>query len=409
VRDAIARTFLVDPDERSWQPAKFWIVVALASVSAAAWVALQPGRLADLHLVRTWLSYAQSHAADPYAHFEGQLDYPPIAFLVLRPLIWIPESQLALWFLPLSVVFGALAAWALVGAIADRVGHQLPASTRVALVAMTLSASAMRGAIWSGQTVELAVLFGALALLWSRRRPWAAGVMLALCSFKPHLATGFGLAILLIDGIGVVAIALAVVISASFLFAAAVDQPLTTILSSYARNLLLMYEGPTPITGMLSIRWVFDDIVRSHDRGSIIYLVVAPSALLLIAVAARRAADAAGRAQVLAAALIWPLLFLPSQLYNSVLAAPAIWLLMWPEGGLNLRHSTRISAIAALVMLGVLDVPRLLRFSGEWLDMYWLFYGSYYLNPLWLGGLFALMLYAALRHSRRREGLDSAA
>jgi hypothetical protein len=398
----MARTFMVHPDRRSWAPAAVWAGFAIASVSAAVWVALRPGHLQDLHLVRVWLAYIQHHSADPYAYFAGELDYPPIAFLVLWPLGWIPDAQLTAWFLPFGIGISILASWAFVGAVADRVGVRLTAAQRVALVSLTLSSSSVRGAIWLGQTVSLAVLFGALALLWSRRRPFAAALMLAACSFKPHIAFGFGLAILLIDGPDVIVIALAMVLSASLIVAAALNEWLLTIFASYARNLLTMYNGPDRITGMLSVRWVLDEVTGNYGLGTALYAALAVASLVLIGAAARRARDAAGRAQVIAAALLWPVLFLPSQLYNGVLAGPAIWLLMWAEGGSGIRLYRRLALVASFVLVGVVDVARLLRFLGEWLDdAYWLFKGSYYLNPIRFLLLFCLMLFIAFRRTRR--------
>jgi hypothetical protein len=370
-------------------------------LSAAVWVALQPHRLDDLHLVRTWLAYVWQHSADPYAHFALELDYPPVALLLLAPLGWIPAATLSAWFLPLSILVTAAAAWVLVGAVAERVYIELTAPQRVAMVAMIMSGSSVRGAIWRGQTVALAVLFGALALSWSQRRPWAAALMLALCSFKPHLAVGFGLAIILVDGIGVVLTALVIVTAATWVFAAAVNQPVLAIVASYARNLLTMYNGPDRVTGMLSVRWVLDEIVGRYDVSTLLYGVAACFTLVLIGVAARRATDAASRAQVLAVALLWPLLFLPSQLYNALLAWPAVWLLMWPEGGFSIREPRRIAYVTAYVLFGVLDLPRLLRFSAERIDnAYWLFKGSYYLHPVRLSMMFAFLLFVAFRRGR---------
>lgn len=395
---------MVRLDRRSWLPAGVWTVVALASLAAAVWVALQPGQLEDLHEVRTWLSYVQSHSADPYAYFDRTLDYPPIALLVLSPLRLIPEGTLAVWFLPFSIVITALAGWVFVGAISDRLYTELPTAQRIAIVAMILSGSSVRGAIWIGQTVALSVLFGALALAWSRRRPFAAAMMLALCSFKPHLGVGFGLAILLIDGFDVIVIASAIVISASLLVAAAINQSVLTILASYAHNLISMYDGPDRIRGVLSLRWAFEDLTGYYGLATLLYAVAACASLVLIGVVARRAPDAAGRAQATAVALLWLLLFLPSQLYNGLMALPAVWLLMWPEGNLIRRESRRLAAVAAFVLFGVVDVPRLVRFFSDKLDHgYWLYKSSYYLSPLRIAVLFGFILMVAFRRARAKD------
>ncbi len=395
---------MVRPDRRSWLPAGVWTIVALASVTAAIWVAIQPGRLQDLHLVRTWLSYLQGHSADPYAYFDRELDYPPIALLVLSPVSVIPEGSLAIWFLPLSIAITALAGWVFAGAIAGRLDNPLSTAQRVAIVAMILSGSSVRGAIWIGQTVALSVLFGALALTWSRRRPFAAALMLALCSFKPHLGVGFGLAILLIDGFDVIVIASAMVISASLLVAAAIDQSVLTIFASYAHNLISMYDGPDRIRGMLSVWWVFEDLTGHYGLATLLYAVAACASLVLIGAVARRAPDAAGRTQATTAALLWPLLFLPSQLYNGLLALPAMWLLMWPEAHLIRRESRRLAAGAAFILFGVIDLPRLVRLVADRFDDgYWLYKASYYLSPLRIALLFIFILVVAFRRLRETD------
>jgi len=394
----------VHPDRRSWLPAGIWALIAVASVAVAAAVALRPGHLQDLHLVRTWLEYAWHHSADPYAYFDRELDYPPLALLLLAPLGWISDGTLTAWFLPASVVITAVAVWALVNAIAERVYAEITTPQRVAIVAMILSTSSVRGAIWRGQTVALAVLFGALALSWTRRRPVAAGLMLALCSFKLHLAFGFGLAILLLDGPWVVIVAGASALSLSIFAAATMGQSPLVLAVTYARNLFAIYAPPGHIGGLLSVRWVFEELVDHYGAATLLYAVAAIASLVLIVRAARRAPDAAGRAQVTAAALLWPLLFLPSQLYNGMLAAPAVWLLMWPESGLIRRQSKRVAVVAAFVMFSVLDVPRLLRFISGWIeDGYWLYKGSYYLSPLRLLLMFGFVLFVAFRRARASQ------
>jgi hypothetical protein len=400
----LARIFLVHPDRQSRLAAGVWTAVAAASITAAAWVAGQPGHLGDLHQVRDWLSYFLTHRADPYAYFDQQLDYPPIALVVLSPLHLIPEASLAAWFLPVSIVVTALAGWLLVGAIAERLYATISLPQRVAMVGLMLSGSSVRGAIWIGQTVALSVLFGALALGWSRRRPFAAAFALAVCSFKPHLAVGFGLVILLFDGFDVVLIALAIVLSASLLVAAAVNQSALSIFANYIHNLHTIYGGPEGARGLLGLRWVIEDFVGDYGPAAVLYAVSACASLALIGAAARRAPDAAGRAQVATVALLWPLLFLPSQLYNGLVAAPVAWLLMWPEANLIRRESRRLAAVSAFVIFSVIDVPRVARFIAERSsgDMHWLYKGSYYLSPLRLAWLFGFILLVSFRRARAK-------
>lgn len=408
MRDVLTRVFLVHPDRQSWLAAGVWTVVAAVSVATAAWVAVQPGHFGDLHLVREWLSYFLAHSTDPYAHFDRQLDYPPIALVVLAPLHLIPEASLAAWFLPACVLITALAGWFFVGAVAERLYMRISTPQRVAIVAIMLSSGSVRGAIWRGQTVALSVLFGALALGWSRRRPFFAALALALCSFKPHLAVGFGLAILLFDGVNVVALAIAIVASGSLLVAASVHQSLVGIFTSYGQNLVAMYGPRDGVRGLLSMRWVIEDLVGDFGLATLVYAVTACASLLLIGVSARRAPDAAARAQAIAMALLWPLLFLPSHLYNGFVAAPVVWLLMWPESNLIRRESWRLIAVSAMVVFSVLDVPRVVRLASQQTeaDLYWLFKSSYYLNPLRLVMIFTFILLVSLR--RARQSLEPA-
>jgi hypothetical protein len=404
VFDTLARVFMVRPDRRSWLAAAVWGAIALASLTAAFWVAFEPGQLADLRQVRGWLSFTLTHSADPYAYFDRELDYPPMALLVLSPLHLIPESALALWFVPASIGVAVLSGSIFVGAIADRLYIQLSTPQRVAIVAMMLSGGGVRGAIWRGQTVALAILLGALALRWSKTRPFLAATALALCSFKPHMAVGFGLAILIIDGIDTLVIAGAIVISASLLVAAAVDQSVFTIIASYAHNLSSMYEGPDRVRGLLGIRWALDDLIGHYGLASLLYAAAASVALVLIGLVARRAPDAAGRTHAIAIALLWPLLFLPSQLYTGLMALPALWLLMWPEAHLIRRESRRLAVVAVFVAFGVVDIPRVLRLLSSWLDDgYWLYKGSYYLSPLRLTLACAFIAAVSLRRAHHRE------
>jgi hypothetical protein len=401
VRDALALIFMVREDRRSWLPAAVWGAVGLISLAVAVWVAGQPERLADLRQVRTWLAFVEQHSADPYVYFDSQLDYPPLAFLVLWPLGWIPEDALLEWFVPAGIAVTAAAGWVFARVVAERLKIALTLSQQIAIVGLMLSGSSARGSIWRGQTVALAILLGALALLWSRRRPFAAALALALCSFKPHLAVGFGLAILLIDGADVLMVAAAIVVSLSILVAAAMDQSVLAIAATYAHNLFAMYGASGHIDGLLSIRWVFEDAVGHYGAATLVYAAAGTGSLVMLGLIARRMQDDASRTHVVAIALLWPLLFLPSQLYAGFMAAPAIWLLMWPESGAIRRESRRIACVAAVVAFTVFDIPRTLRFLSAYLDDgHWLYKGSYYLSPLRIVLLFAFLLSVANRRTR---------
>lgn len=399
----LAEILMVRADRRSWVPAVFWGTAGSLSLMVAMVLAVQPDRLGDLREVRSWLAALDDPGVQPYLRFAGKLDYPPVALLLLWPLILIPDAALAAWFLPSSVVVTMAAGWVFVRAIAERLYTTITWREQFALVGMLFSSSGVRTALWVGQTLSLAVLAGALALLWSRRRPYAAACALAVCSFKPHLALGFGLAILLLDGLTVPLLAAAMVTSLSLLMAAIVDQSLLDMAVRYLTNLTVMYGDEERVRGLLSIRWVIEDVVGHFGAATGLYLLAAAGTLVMAASAARQAVDSAERTQVIAIILLWPVLFLPSQLYNSVLAAPALWLLMWPEGRLLRGERTRMVVVAVLLLISVLDVPRLLRAAAAVHgDLYWLFQGSYFLDPLRMTVLFTVVAWALTRRARRR-------
>lgn len=368
-----------------------WVPMMTASMMAAAVVALQPDSLADLWLVRDWLRH-WLEGGNPYRHFYGGVDYPPAAFLVLWPLGLPSDQVITFAFIPLAILTMAAAGLVLVRWLSERLNTTLPWQAQAALVAMMLSGGASRGGVWRGQTAALAMLLGALALFWCRRRPLAAAVALALCSYKPHLALGFGLVILLSEWRPwVVVMAAALVVGLSAGFAASIDQSLPQVLQLYAENLLALYDGPDRVRGLLSIRWVFEDLLADYSRGTVVYVAMALASLVLIALSAHRRRDVAGRTIVAAACLLWSLLFLPQQLYHGVLAWPAVWLLMWPEAGIIRTQAIRLTVVAAMVLFTVADIPRLALVLID--PAHSLAQAPYYWRPLRLVALLALMIY----------------
>jgi hypothetical protein len=182
------------------------------------------------------------------------------------------------------------------------------------------------------------------------------------------------------------------------------------VLANYTDNLLTLYGGPDRIIGLLSLRWVIEDLVGNQVIATVVYGTLATASLALIAAAARRHPEKMA-AQVAAACLLWSLLFLPHQLYNGVLAAPAIWLLMWPEAGLLSSPRLRVIVVGAIVLFRVIDVPRSLRVLSRVLgEIDWLSTLSLMLSPGVLTVMLALALSALARslaasppHARRSE------
>ena len=387
--------FLIRSEDGWPGPAIIWSIVAAISVSAAGIVASRPGHLGDLHTVREWLRYWTSTGGNPFTHYAPTLDYPPISFLVLWPLSLLPEQGLAYWFLPAAVILTTVAVWAQTWWTADCLRISLSTSERVALVAIVLAGSGTRSGLWVGQTVALSLIFGMCALQWKRSHPLLAALCLALCSFKLHVAAGFFLAVLLLAGPTVPIIASVITLLFSWLFAATVNQSLPGILIDYSRNLYTLYGGEHRVRDMLSIRFVLDDLIGWYSLSTAAYMLLGLGALTAIVVLSRRRrADATTQALVAVSSMLLSLVFLPHQAYNSLFAAPALFLLMWPESGLIPNRRVRAIWVAAYVLFGVLDPSRAIRFMVLPLTesdlVFWL---SYNLNPLRPAALFTLVLW----------------
>ncbi len=383
---------------RSHAPAvtlSVWAALAVSSVSIATFVGLRPGAMQDLWTVRNWLNHWVNRG-DPYSYFD-QLDYPPTAFFVLWPLHLPDAGNLAFWLIPSMLVAVGVGAVILVRWFAARLGVRLLWYEQAVYVSMLLAGSPLRGTIWRGQTTPLAFLFGALALHWSRSRPVLSALALALCAFKPHIAIGFGLILLLIGQRAVVLAAVAVVIASSFVFAATVNRSLFEVLVSYAENLIGLYDGPERLRGLLSIRWVLDDIFGGYRSGTYAYITLAVATLGLIVSATRRSQSGVTVVQAAAACLLWSLVFLPQQLYNGVLAAPALWLMMWPESKLITSMRTRLVLVGGYLLFGLLDVQRLARMSADAIGDEDLAMSAYYLAPTRLTIVFGVVLYGLWR------------
>jgi hypothetical protein len=394
--------FLIRPIPRTTTPLFVWVPLAVLSMSAAAAAAwLRPDSLGDLELVRDWLRFWLA-GGDPFTHYLGEVDYPPTAFLVLWPLALPGDAAIRWLFVPGAIVTAAAAIFVLLRWLSERSGVELTRYEQAALVAMVLAGGSARSGIWTGQTAALAVLFGALSLYWCRQRPVAAAVALALCAYKPHVAIGFALAIILTERRAIVWWAAGITVLMWGGFAATVEPSLAGVLSLYTQSLLTLYDGPDRIRGLLSIRWVIEDYLGHYETATVVYAVLALTTLTLLGLAARRRHAPADRSVIAAACLLWPLIFLPNQLYHGLLAWPAIWLLMWPEVQ-PIRHlGLRVTVIVAFVVFGVLDLPRTVRLlSGPESDAG---IASYFLSPLRLALVMGLILNALYTPGKSQAG-----
>lgn len=406
--DRLAPWFLIRPIPHPRRVAAWWTAVAVASFAMAVWVALQPGQLDDLHLVRKWLRFWLDTGTDPYQRFGAELDYPPVAFLILWPLALPSDATLAAWYLPGVAVVSVAAGWVLVQWMSEWMYIRLAPAERWALVALLLSGSGMRLSVWHGQTVALALLFGGLAMRYARRRPYLSALLLALCAFKPHVALGFALAMWLTTGANVLLLAFAMVATLSLFFAATVGHPVSVLIARYADNLIATYGGEIRVRGLLSIRHVLDDVIGLYSASTAVYLVLALGTLAaLVWLARTKRIDAVSRAIITSSAVIWSVVFLPHQRYNILLVAPALWMLMWPEAGLIRRPSLRTLAVIIYVVFGVLDVPLVLRELSQHVDgLSGLWPWSYWLAPLRPAAAFGLLLYNLWRMPADRGEME---
>ena len=346
--------------------------------------------MADLVRVREWLE--TWHAGrDPYAEFFD-VDYPPNAFVLLSPLSWIDDATVPLVYPPLLVAITAAGAWILSGWMATQFGVTLTRTDRAVLVLIMLAGESMRTAIWRGQSSPFALLLGAAALALKARRPAWAVVMLACCAFKPHIALGFGLAILVTHGWSIPVTAASLAILSSAIFATTAHVSVVDAWQGYVANLWQLYSGPERVRGLLSIRWILEDVTGSFTLGTLAYLGVALLSAAFLAYAAAGAHTRAQRGQIVAAVLLWSLLFLPHQLYHGWMAAPALWLVMWPESGLIRRDRVRVWLVGAFVTFGVVDIPRLIRLMVDPATNGRVGWWSYALSPLRIAVIFALLL-----------------
>lgn len=391
----------------SWLPLYFWAACAVVSVTAATIVAVQPGQLEDLWIVHGWVSNAL-RGVNPYV-VHSDLDYPPHAFGLLLFVRWLPDQLLAPVFLITAVSATAAATWILSGWLAGKLGITLTTRDRLVLVAIMLAGSTLRGAMWRGQLAPLAFLFGACALAYAERSPRRAAVFLALCAFKPHVAIGFALAIFVTEGVRILIAALAVALLLMSWMAYETSYSLAGLLATYIENLQHLYDGPDRVRGLLSIRWVIEDTIGSYDTATLMWVGAAVLSAALLFDAALATGNATHRARIATAFLVWALVFLPHQLYHGFMAMPALWLLMWPEGGLIRSQKIRTATVGAFIFFGVLDVPRLIRLvtdiEADW-ALVWL---SYALSPMRVTLLFGLLLWIIARGRPARITADAAA
>jgi hypothetical protein len=153
-----------------------------------------------------------------------------------------------------------------------------------------------------------------------------------------------------------------------------------------------LYNGPDRVRGILSIRWLFEDLAESYDLGTLLYVTAAAVTGALLLDTALHARGARARTIVAATLMLWTALFLPQQLYHGWMALLVVWTLMWPGSGVPIGPRVRLWVVAAFIAFGVIDVPRVIRLivtPGDHWTIWWI---SYALSPLRMALLFGLML-----------------
>jgi hypothetical protein len=148
------------------------------------------GRLSRLHETSLFTDLPAYNSAITayFGHHPGDLlfSYPPHSLLILGPLSLLPYGwALCVWT---GLNMGALA-------LATR-RLALASARPTLLVCVCLSPAALTMALY-GQFGGLLALAALVVVLDSERRPWIAGLCLALMTVKPQMAAALGLIMLL--------------------------------------------------------------------------------------------------------------------------------------------------------------------------------------------------------------------
>jgi hypothetical protein len=346
--------------------ARMWMALGAASLVTAAVVALTPGRMQDYHEVREWFAAWDFGAANPYLRPDLDVDYPPHAFLLLAPVGLLPEGlggQLA--YLLFNLAMTVAAAHLLVQWSAGLARVSLRRDQIWALTGMVLALGTTRASLWLGQTIALAVCLSLVAMRLADRRPVWAALALGLASFKPHIAMGFALILLLTGRVRLLVYA-AVLSAALFaLFGLTVGSPPAEMVATYLANLDRLYSGARHVMSVTSLREGFD-AMAGPVLGLRLHVAASAVALVWLVLGSRRtAARRDGELLVAAACLLWALMALPHQRHSLILLVPAWWAAIWPPAGFLGGARTRQGIVLVAVSLTALDLPLLLRLAAE--------------------------------------------
>lgn len=268
-------------------------------------------------LYHTLLPNLAADQSIPYVH-------PPFIAAALRPITWLPyETAFALWLVVSAALY--LAGLALVRRTVPALA---PDDWRLVLLLAVTFEPFLLECWMGGQLSALGFLGFALALFAHHRgRPFAAGMALGLCLYKPPFLV-LVLPLLLVSRQW--RVLLGVAATGLLLAALAVAAVGLDVCLGYADVLLAFRKSTTGADGLALRTWKYIDLNSSlrlllggpspAQTGLVLVLAVAPLGMLVRAWLKWDATDEEGRGLLWATALTWtPVLNLYVGVYDSVL------------------------------------------------------------------------------------------
>jgi hypothetical protein len=401
VADAVSILLLQRP-AKTGLALKIWSIVALASLVGASYVALRPGHMQDFEEVRSWLEYWNYSERNPYLTTFIDVDYPPIAFVVLSPIGLFDFGTARVLFLAANLLLTTFTVWLFVQWVSEELRVRTDARAVFALAAVVLATNNIRVALWLGQTVAIAVLLGVLAMKYRERRPVVAGLCLALSAFKPHLAIGFGLALLLTRRFRALFFSAAFALGLWTLVAWTLGETPFALARDYLAKLDEMYARQRHVASATSTREFFDLALGAAGVwGQVVYSTIALSAVVWLSLRAAPSPDRPAR--ILIACLAWSLTAFPHQRHSIMIVAPVWWTLMWTDVNIGLTRQVRLWLAGGVIAYSVLDIPLVMRITGGYIAsqaalgtsdpwVTWLIYVSYYPSRVLVLLLFVVAL-----------------
>lgn len=307
-----------------------WIGLGAANlIAATADAIIRSYNQEDLTEVLSWLQHWTTTGTSPYTSSALAVDYPPYALLVLQWIGWLPANHVYWLYALINAACVVAACWHLTRWLLELNDEPFSAREAVALTGMMLATRAVRFSLRWGQTTPFALLLFAVTMRFAPRRPWVAGVLFALASYKLNLAAGFGVLLVMSGSWLTLAVAAGVAVALTSAFALSIGQPLLVVLSSYVTGVASIYGGAGFLQGSTGFRTLLMESTGNYDVVQVLYPVLAVGLLLVVARLAPRAAHSGrGRALTAATCLLWCLVSLTHQRYSALLLLPAMWLLV---------------------------------------------------------------------------------